>query len=93
MTSDLRTALNESLIAAEQLRDEEATSILRFTLASIDAAESGGQRFTPREVVDFVRRKVDDLTRAASIAYHPAGTQRLRNQAEILTVVLAKAGH
>lgn len=50
---------------------------------------------TSRDVLDMVQHEIDELSRAASLLGdgQPESVARLRHQAAILTVVLAKAGH
>lgn len=50
---------------------------------------------TSRDVLDIVQHEIDELSRAASLLGYgqPESVARLRHQAAILTVVLAKAGH
>ena len=50
---------------------------------------------SPPGVLDIVQHEIDELSRAASLLGdgQPESVARLRHQAAILTVVLAKAGH
>ena len=50
---------------------------------------------SPPGVLDIVQHELDELSRAASLLGdgQPESVARLRHQAAILTVVLAKAGH
>ena len=118
MTTDLRTVLRESLATSVRIRDREATSVLRRTLAAIDDAEAvpapgfpnagasvgsvgvgsteaDRRELTSRDVLAIVRGEIDELSTAAGLlaAAQPEAAARLRRQAEVLTLVLAKAGH
>lgn len=113
--SSIRTVLRDALHTSTQMRDRDATSVLRSTLAAIDNAEAvpiedaerpamkslaGSTERARRELSDaervaIVKAEIGELSRAASLLSGSAPDQagQMRTQAEVLTVVLARAGH
>lgn len=61
----------------------------------VGSTETDRRELTSRDVLTIVRGEIDELSTAAGLleAAQPDGAARLRRQAEVLTVVLAKAGH
>lgn len=61
----------------------------------VGSTEADRRELTSRDVLAIVRGEIDGLSTAAGLlaAAQPEAAARLRRQAEVLTLVLAKAGH